>query len=84
MQDIAVSLGAKYFSEKTGDDLSLITPQDLGHADKIIVGKESSVIIRHNQMTDEIQQRIKELKEQQSNTPSVKGQKVYQRKDCKS
>jgi len=69
MQDIAVSLGAKYFSEKTGDDLSLISPQDLGHADKIIVGKESSVIIRHNQMTDEIEQRIKELKEQQSNTP---------------
>lgn len=75
MQDIAVSLGAKYFSEKTGDDLSLITPQDLGHADKIIVGKESSVIIRHNQMTDEIKQRIKELKEQQSNTPRPEDKK---------
>ena len=68
MQDIAVSVGAKYFSESTGDDLSLITPNDLGHADKIIVGKDSSVIIKHDQLTDEIKQRIKELKEQQQNT----------------
>ena len=68
MQDIAIALGAKYFSEKTGDDLSLITEQNLGTADKIIVGKDSSVIIKHNQMTDEIEERIKELKVQQDNT----------------
>ena len=68
MQDIAIALGAKYFSEKTGDDLSLINENDLGFANKIIVGKASSVIIRHEQMTEEIEQRIKELKEQQSNT----------------
>ena len=68
MQDIAIALGAKYFSEKTGDDLSLIHENDLGFANKIIVGKASSVIIRHEQMTEEIEQRIKELKEQQSNT----------------
>ena len=68
MQDIAIALGAKYFSEKTGDDLSLITENNLGTADKIIVGKDSSVIIKHNQMTDEIEERIKELKVQQDNT----------------
>ena len=68
MQDIAISLGAKYFSEKTGDDLSLINENDLGFANKIIIGKASSVIIRHEQMTDEIEQRISELKEQQSHT----------------
>jgi chaperonin GroEL len=32
MQDLAVSVGATYFSEKTGDDLSHITYADLGHA----------------------------------------------------
>jgi chaperonin GroEL len=67
MQDIAISVGAKYFSESTGDDLSLINSNDLGHADKIIVGKDSSVIIKHNQLTQEIKNRIEELKEQQSN-----------------
>jgi chaperonin GroEL len=30
MQDIAVSVGATYFSEKTGDDLSIIQFEDLG------------------------------------------------------
>ena len=46
MQDIAFATGAKYFSEKTGDDLSIITMEDLGHADKNIIGKQSSVIIK--------------------------------------
>ena len=45
MNDIALSVGATYFSEKTGDDLSLILPKDLGKAKKIIVGKDSSIII---------------------------------------
>ena len=67
MQDIAISVGATYFSEKTGDDLSLIQASDLGHADKIIVGKSSSVIIKHSALTDEIDNRIQELKEYQSN-----------------
>jgi len=67
MQDIAISVGAKYYSEKTGDDLSLIQPSDLGYADKIIVGKNSSVIIKHAALTQEIDNRIQELKEYQSN-----------------
>jgi len=68
MQDIALSIGAKYFSEKTGDDLSLMTAEDLGHADKIIIGKESSVIIKNEEMSEEISERIKQLKLQQENT----------------
>tara|TARA_R100000935_G_scaffold58799_1_gene98045 strand:+ start:2742 stop:4352 length:1611 start_codon:yes stop_codon:yes gene_type:complete len=65
MQDIAISVGATYFSEKTGDDLSLIQPSDLGFADKIIVGKNSSVIIKHAALTEKINIRIQELKEYQ-------------------
>jgi len=71
MQDIAMSVGAKYFSEKTGDDLSLITLDDLGHAEKIICGKSQTVIIKDNQMTPEVINRIEELKEQQANTEIV-------------
>ena len=65
MQDIALSVGAKYFSESTGDDLSLIRMEDLGYADKIIVGKDSTIIIKDNQVTDEITKRVEELREQQ-------------------
>jgi len=71
MQDIALSVGAKYFSEKTGDDLSLLSMKDLGHADKIISGKSQTVIIKNNQMTEEIENRISDLKEQQENTEIV-------------
>ena len=71
MQDIALSVGAKYFSEKTGDDLSLLSMEDLGHADKIISGKSQTVIIKNNQMTEEIEKRITDLKEQQENTEIV-------------
>ena len=71
MQDIALSVGAKYFSEKTGDNLNLISMDDLGHADKVIAGKNQTVIIKNNQLTGEIEKRIKELKEQQQNTEIV-------------
>jgi chaperonin GroEL (HSP60 family) len=71
MQDIALSVGAKYFSEKTGDNLNMITMDDLGHADKIISGKNQTVIIKSDQLTEEIENRIKELKEQQKNTDII-------------
>ena len=61
MQDIAVSVGAKYFSEKTGDDLSLISFDDLGHADKCIVGKESSILIKSNNDGVDVSERVKQL-----------------------
>ena len=65
MQDIAFATGAKYFSEKTGDDLSIINMTDLGHADKIIIGKQSSVIIKSGDVTEETSKRVAELREQQ-------------------
>ena len=65
MQDIAFSVGAKYFSEKTGDDLSLIRPEDLGYADKIIVGKDNAIIIKNGEITKETMDRVTELRLQQ-------------------
>ena len=63
MQDIALSVGATYFSEATGDDLSLMTPDDLGHVDKIIVGKESTVLLKSkSKESDAIKARVSELK----------------------
>ena len=69
MSDIAVAIGAKFYSEKTGDDLSLLSLSDLGHVDKIIVAKDSSVLIKNIELSDEVKNRIEELKEQQEHTP---------------
>jgi chaperonin GroEL len=63
MQDIAYTVGATYFSEKTGDDLSIITAEDLGHAAKVIVGRGSTVILKDDTSDqDAIDGRVSELK----------------------
>ena len=69
MQDIALSLGAKYFSEKTGDDLSLITMSDLGFAKKVSIGRSSSVIIKEPDVNqEEIKEKVTQLYVQHKNT----------------
>ena len=63
MQDIAISVGATYFSEKTGDDLSIINYGDLGHAAKVIVSKDKTVIIKSDLKLDQkaIEERVSQL-----------------------
>lgn len=65
MQDIAVSLGATYFSEKTGDDLSLITYADLGHAARVVVDRDKTVIVKSDVKAEpeRVQARVAELYE---------------------
>jgi len=63
MQDIAISVGATYFSEKTGDDLSIINYGDLGHASKVIVSKDKTVIIKSDARIDQkaVDERVAQL-----------------------
>lgn len=63
MQDIAISVGATYFSEKTGDDLSIIDFSDLGHASKVIVGKDQTVIVKSDAKVDDVvfKERVEQL-----------------------
>jgi chaperonin GroEL len=60
MQDLAVSVGATYFSEKTGDDLSLMEFSDLGYADRVVVGRGDTVIVKGDK-EDGVDERIAEL-----------------------
>ncbi len=62
--DLAVALGGKYFSEATGDDLSLITMEDLGTAKRIKIDRDSTTITNDNDGDDRVSERIAELKEQ--------------------
>ena len=81
MNDIALSLGAIYFSEKTGDDLSLIEFEDLGHAQRIIVGQHSSVVIK-GEGADivAIKKRVDELWEQMKATPRKEDQEFLMKR----
>ena len=65
MQDIAISVGATYFSEKTGDDLSLINYGSLGHASKIIVGRDKTVILKSDVKSSKeaIDNRVQQLRD---------------------
>jgi chaperonin GroEL len=63
MQDLAVSVGATYFSEKTGDDLSQIGYDDLGHAAKVVVSKDSTIILKSELKVapEQIDERVAQL-----------------------
>ena len=60
MQDIALTVGATYFSEKTGDDLSIINFSDLGHANKVIVGGDSTIVIKDKE-EKKVEERVQQL-----------------------
>lgn len=69
MQDIAISVGATYFSEKTGDDLSHITFDDLGFASRVTINRDDTVIIKDSVTTDDaVDERVKQLWAAHSNT----------------
>jgi chaperonin GroEL len=63
MHDIAVSVGATYFSEKTGDDLSQISYTDLGHASKVVVSRDKTIVLKSDLRIDQekVEQRVAQL-----------------------
>ena len=62
LKDLAVALGGTYFSEDTGDDLSIINLVDLGRASKIIVKKDMTVFMHNSEVKEEIDNHIVDLK----------------------
>lgn len=67
MSDISLAIGAKYFSESQGDNIGMLRMEDLGHADKIIVGQSSTVIMNSVDSSKDALNRIEELKVQKEN-----------------
>jgi chaperonin GroEL len=61
LKDLAVALGGTYFSEDTGDDLSIINLIDLGRASKIIVKKDMTVFMHHAEFKEDIYNHLAEL-----------------------
>jgi chaperonin GroEL len=72
LEDIAVITGGTVISESTGKRLTDTDPSDLGWAEKVIVDRESSIIIGGKGSKDKIQERIDTLKAQLEQTPKEK------------
>ncbi len=72
MSDIALAIGAKYFSESQGDNIGMLKMEDLGHAEKIIVGRDATVIMNNEQSSKDAKARIEELKVQKENSKDKK------------
>ena len=67
MADIAMATGAKYFSEQTGDNLAMVSIDDLGRAKKVISGRFNTLIREPGGLVEE---RVAELQEQLNVEPS--------------
>lgn len=66
MFDLSVALGAKYISESIGDNLYTLTPLDLGQAAKVIVSKESTIIMRNENTDEAVEKHLADLKSMES------------------
>jgi chaperonin GroEL len=62
LEDLAIALGGTYFSDDTGDDLSVVQMGDLGRAAKIVVRKDMTVIMQSEEMGDTITDHVEVLK----------------------
>lgn len=63
MQDIAAAVGATYYSEKTGDDLSLMEPKDLGMVSKAVISRGSTILLQSSDKpSEELKKRIAQLR----------------------
>jgi len=63
MQDIAASVDATYYSEKTGDDLSLMEPSDLGLVSRAVIGRDSTILLKSSEEhSPRLKERVKQLR----------------------
>ncbi|NIT03706.1 chaperonin GroEL [Candidatus Saccharibacteria bacterium] len=64
LQDIAILTGANYISEDTGRKLDSVTLDDLGQSDRLIAGKEESIIVGGKGTKRDINARVEHIKSQ--------------------
>ncbi len=70
LNDMAILTGGKVITEDVGVRLENISLDDLGEAKKISVNKENTTIIDGKGISDQIQSRVKQIRNQIENTTS--------------
>ena len=64
LEDLAILTSGKFFAEELGIELSHITPNDLGHASRVIIDRENTTVIGGTGDKAAIEGRCKELRNQ--------------------
>lgn len=64
MEDIAVLTGATFVTEQLGITMDQVTPEMLGVAERVVVGKETTTIISTGEHAEEVAARIKLIQAQ--------------------
>jgi len=70
MEDIAIVTGSKIISEEIGLKLDKTELDDLGHARRIVINKDNTTIVEGGGNSEDIKNRIKQIKKQIENTDS--------------
>jgi len=71
LQDIAVATGATYVAQEVGVSLDSVTPEMLGGAERIVVGKEETTIVTDGTQAEAIEKRIAQIRVEAENTDST-------------
>lgn len=82
LRDIAMLTGAKFISEKAGDDLNEVELADLGSADRVTIGEKSTVIVNGHGSGEDIEARVANIDEQlkRSDVDGYKKERLRERK----
>lgn len=75
LEDMALMVGAKVFSEAKGDKLDTVEISDLGRADRFICRREESVIVKPKGNKKEVKKAISELRQAIANEKIEKRRK---------
>merc|ERR1711907_91440 len=70
LEDIAILTGGKAVMEDSGVKLNSLRLSDLGQADRIVITKDSTTIIKGKGDTREIRARVKQIRQQINDTSS--------------
>ena len=62
LQDLAILTGAQVISEETGQTLESVTVDNLGRAERVVAGKDTSVIVGGKGKKREIEARVEQIR----------------------
>jgi chaperonin GroEL len=62
LQDMAIATGATYVADEVGISLESVTPDMLGRADRIVVGKDATTIVTNDENKDALSRRIAQIR----------------------
>jgi chaperonin GroEL len=81
LEDLAILTGGKVITENAGMSIQNLDPEALGSAEKIVISKETTIIVNGAGSQEEIKARLKQIENQINNTKaSYDKEKLEERK----